>query len=368
MHRVVAIWLALTTVAVAQPYGPGEPVDLEGLPAAFLAVEQEYLARGGSLRAGTEGIGSARLLRDHLIPYANDDSTFYTGLEEAFMERVRLAAPLDSGVRLDPADLYRIGLEVTGGDRMAALLTAHDALKRVGRAAQVGRVGPEQVRPLVGGFYDDYVASRGGYDFRGGDFSLSRDTNALGEAYLSQILQPIGTPMDYTGRYYHLFGTAAANLVGGLGEIAHVVHGRQVNFKRGLVGQLRQARKQEGFWDTFYGYTAIPGVGLLGLLGFGTYTDVDPKYQADLAGAAVGDALEDAPDTLESGASPNDGLPGRPVVSSYARDVLDPRVGAQPALGAGGGAATEPLAGGAANVGAPTEAELGGLISGLRAR
>ena len=89
---------------------------------------------------GTEGVSPWRLLREHLQPYAMDESPYGTGLENQLLARARRARRKG---RLGPADLYRLSLELNQGNRLNALLTVHDAIKKTGRGLQVGEATPD---------------------------------------------------------------------------------------------------------------------------------------------------------------------------------------------------------------------------------
>jgi hypothetical protein len=326
---VLAGWLivGVSASALAQP---AQQVDLDELPEAFRAVEEDYARQRGPVVDGTEHVNGVRLVQDHLMPYANDASPFYTGLDAQFMARVREEAA--RGGPLGPADLYRISLEVNGqqmdelgfgptGDRFRSLVTVHDALKATGRALQVGRATEQDMRALVGdAFFDDYVRDLGR------PYSVN-DANRLGEAFLAETLQPIGNGQDYTGRYYHMFGSAVASLNGRLTGLTPGIHARMVNIQS--VKRDLQEQTRDYYGDGLLGDFLVAAAGPVGAVAsgfgsFGEYTIVHHhKAAADEAGVDIGAALRKAPD-LPSLVSDDSGLAGGPAVSDYARGVTDP--------------------------------------------
>lgn len=327
LRGTVAAGLLLLCLPSAEAKSPRErswlhtkQVDLASLPEKFKQAERDYVAASGQqVTNGTTDVSSWRFLRDHLQPYDTESSKFRTGKEAALMAKVRALATQrykNNGPRIQPEDLYRLSLEVNGGDRLKALTTVHDALKDTGRGYQTGAGHSEKtMRGLVGDrFFDRHL---------NGQKWTPKKSNAMGEAFLRRVLAPIGNETDQTGKYYHMFGTASGSLIGGWGRVSPRIHAHMVNNKTVMDKLEKQTRDYYGdnMFGSFMAAASRPvGAIASGLGSWGEYTIVHKdKWSADKTGVDIGKALADTTPPEPK----TNGLPGAPVVSDYAKRLMN---------------------------------------------
>lgn len=270
-------------------------VDLDALPQKFVQVESEYTkTHGKAVTDSSSQVSSYDFLKNHLQPYDILDSKYRTGKEADLMKQVQAQIKQNEGTgkKIEPEDLYKMALELNDGDRFKALVTVQDALKMTGRAEQVGTNSAREMKELVGEeFFNNYVQKNGG--------TYKPDmANKMGEAFMQKNFKPIGSFSDFTGRYYHMFGTAAGSASGPLGNIATVAHAAQINFK----GNLDQNHKTLGqdYWngvpvmEQFSKYVVTPVISMFaGGHFYGEYTTVGHhKWDADKTGMAISRELK----------------------------------------------------------------------------
>lgn len=270
-------------------------VDLKALPEQFSKIESDYCARHNkAVTDSSDAVSSFDFLNNHLKPYDILESKYRTGKEYDLMTEVQTLAQENkkTGKKIGPDDLYRLSLELNDGDRFKALVTVQDALKMTGRASQVGTESAQDMKKLVGeDFFNDYVKKNGG--------KYSPDmANKMGEAYLTKNFKPIGSYSDFTGRYYHMFGTASASTSGFLGDVATVTHAAQRNFKGNLEANHKYLRQD--YWngvpimEQFSKYIVTPVISVFaGGHFYGEYTTVGhDKWGADKTGMSIAHHLK----------------------------------------------------------------------------
>ena len=273
-------------------------VDLDTLPGKFSQIEKEYSQSTGikikDSSKDVKGVTGYDFVKNHLQPYDLTTSNYNTGKEEELMQKVQDLAKEKklNGEKIQPEDLYRLSLELNDGDRFKALVTVHDALKMTGRGEQMGSefTTEKSMKNKVGEeFFNNYVAKHGG--------NYNPDmANEMGEAFLAENFARMGSPDDYTGKYYHMFGTAAGALVGGLARTATYLHAFGCNSKTNMDNKQNEVREFYGdnvVGDTL-GWLARPAV--LIASGFGTFygqytTENTDKWNADKTGVKIGDQL-----------------------------------------------------------------------------
>lgn len=276
--------------------GSNGRVDKEKLPEAFAQAETEYIQKTGKhITDSSKDVSTYDFLTNHLQPYDIMDSKYRSGKEKEFMAGVQQLVNQNNGTRkkIAPEDLYRIALEVNDGDRFKALLTVQDSLKMTGRAYEVGTAfGTEEIhiKDMVGEeFFNNYVKNHGG-EYK------PEMANKMGEAFLSENLAPMGNYDDFTGNYYHMFGTAAGSVSGEIADAATLGHAALKNFA-----------SVKGHFDDVYGTNetknvvgrTIKDVGssmsavLTGGFFWGEYTTGNPeKWGADLSGLNIAARLK----------------------------------------------------------------------------
>lgn len=275
-----------------------QPVDTSKLPDEFVNVESEYRKRTGKpVIDGSEDISTYDLLTNHLQPYDIMDSKYRTHKEKDLMAAVQKEASENkvTGKKMTPTDLYRLSLDINEGNRFKALLTVQDALKMTGRSMEVGTAfegNDVHIKDMVGEeFFNAYVKAHGGqYKPEMGD--------KMGEEFLSRNFAPIGPALDFTGKYYHLFGTATAATSGMIGDMATYGHASLVNFA-----------SVKGDFDRVYGTKetknsiarTVKDVGssmsavLTGGFFWGRYTtEQQDKWEADKTGLNIANRLNDS--------------------------------------------------------------------------
>ena len=202
----------------------GNNVNLAKLPVLFKKVEQNYNNTHKTKVTVDKDISTTGMVFGHLGDYKILELGYRTHKENKLMEDVRKLSSIKakSGKKVEPQDIYKISLELNKGDRIKALITAQDALKMTGWAREIGSVYDDKVgiEKLVGEkFFNNYVKKHGG------EFNESM-ADKMGEAYLASVLTPIKDNKDFAGKYYHLFGTAAAGSTGKFGETATNIYGK----------------------------------------------------------------------------------------------------------------------------------------------
>lgn len=292
----------------SQAYIPGTPlpkktsatrnlrVDQSKLPEAFAKVEADYTTQTGKpVTDSSADVSTYDLLKNHMQPYDIMESKYRTGKEKAFMSGVQQLAKENkaTNTKIMPEDLYRIALEVNDGDRFKALVTVHDSLKMTGRAYEVGTAHSGEdthIKDMVGeDFFNNYINTQGGT-------YKPEMADKMGEAFMAQNFAIMGNVDDYTGNYYHMFGTAASSVSGEMADLATYGHASLVNF-----GSVK------GHFDEVYGTNesqnkvirTVKDVGssmsavLTGGFFWGRYTTERPdKWSSDKTGLAIADRLK----------------------------------------------------------------------------
>jgi len=196
-----------------------DKVDLKVLPKKFLKVEKNYeRTKAEVVSKNFSGSESAKMvwnLSQYDLMVVSAEKTKHQEkdfLEDDLMRKLRKRQGM-----VAPEEIYADALELTEGDRFKAMLLAHNALRLTGRANQTSTSNyPEiDIKNMVGKkFFNEYIKQH-----------PDANANQIGEAYLSQKLQPMtDDKKDTTGKYYHLFGTMAATETGDLGKTSVELH------------------------------------------------------------------------------------------------------------------------------------------------
>ncbi|MCE1245829.1 MAG: annexin [Firmicutes bacterium] len=167
-------------------------IDQDKLLSDIDNVNNQYKAKGGKLK-DSSGERNGALLIAHLstpgdgfssqgVPASNE-----TGKEFKLYQAIQKESQT-SGKKLNPADVYRLSLELNEGDKFNAMLTAHNTLRAAARGG------------------DSYLGTQADRkEFKYGTYGASSD-----HEFMKNNLQSISGGNDETGGWYHMFGTATA--------------------------------------------------------------------------------------------------------------------------------------------------------------
>jgi hypothetical protein len=207
-----------------------------------------------------------------------DMKEFVTGHEETLATSIA-DDHNRTGQKLEPDDIYRLSLDLNEGDRHKAMLTAQNTIRMLGRP-EVSGMTDQDVKNIIGEqFYNDTstaIEQKSGKKFT--------PAGQIGEAYLKEHLAPIGKENDYTGKYYHLFGTATANTGGLISRAAPYGHAVIVDAARGVDQGQKYAddfrTKHNIEKDSLLG----KATGFAGSVGGAVYGFFDGAYSGEFAG------------------------------------------------------------------------------------
>ena len=211
-------------------------VNLKNLPNLFVQTEKNYEKKFND-EVTTSLFNSyefSNILSKYNLHMLRDQ-------EDDLMKKVREQREKQPDRKLEPQDLYGMALELCDGNRIKAIITVHNAIKMTGRAEEAESSEHEifGIKNLVGDkFYTQYVKEHGGKY----DQDMASD---MGEAYLSETLAPINGEKDYTGNYYHMFGTMAVRETGVIGTLSTYVHALSVKLKAYKNGTNSEYTKWE---------------------------------------------------------------------------------------------------------------------------